>query len=238
MPATATARSVLSSDSARCGSSRRKSRSNGLAARSVAERAMIDPLLPAPPADQGLRVPGGVVAAGHRPARPPRSAADATSGYDGVSLPGSSSSNWSPATGSSASSSTRAVGGVITKARGGGEAAGRSLVDRGKQGLQSSGMTDAYGIPLGRVLAGVNCHGSPLLAPTRTPLAPRSERGLHGRIAHKGEKAPIQASRRWHVERTHAWQNAFCRLAGCYECRVTSSMPPSTSPTPSSPCAP
>ncbi|MDP9868844.1 IS5 family transposase [Streptosporangium brasiliense] len=29
-------------------------------------------------------------------------------------------------------------------------------------------------------------------------------RGLHERIAHKGEKAPIQASQRWHVERTHA----------------------------------
>lgn len=46
------------------------------------------------------------------------------------------------------------------------------------------------------------------------------ERGLYGRIAHKGEKAPIQASQRWHVERTHAWQNAFHRLARCYERRA------------------
>jgi hypothetical protein len=38
-------------------------------------------------------------------------------------------------------------------------------VDRGKQGLKRSGMTDGYGIPLGRVLAGANCHDSPLLAP-------------------------------------------------------------------------
>jgi transposase len=53
-----------------------------------------------------------------------------------------------------------------------------------------------------------------------TTRALLSERGLHGRIAHKGEKAPIQASRRWHVERTHAWQNAFCRLARRYERRV------------------
>ncbi|MGP4091483.1 IS5 family transposase [Streptomyces sp. KR55] len=138
-----------------------------------------------------------------------------------------------------------AVDGSITKAPGGGEAAGRSLVDRGKQGLKRSGMTDGYGIPLGRVLAGANRHDSPLLAPTldrlddlgplpdditvhldagydsdttRTLL---SERGLHGRIAHKGEKAPIQASQRWHVERTHAWQNAFHRLARCYERRAT-----------------
>jgi transposase len=138
-----------------------------------------------------------------------------------------------------------AADGSITKAPGGGEVAGRSPVDRGKQGLKRSGMTDGYGIPLGRVLAGANLHDFPLLAPTldrlddlgplpdditvhldagydsdktRTLLI---ERGLHGRIAHKGEKAPIQASRRWHVERTHAWRNAFYRLARCYERRTT-----------------
>lgn len=138
-----------------------------------------------------------------------------------------------------------AVDGSITKVPGGGEAAGRSPVDRGKQGLKHSGMTDGYGIPLGRVLAGANRHDSPLLAPTLDRLdglgplpdditvhldagydsdktrALLGERGLHGRIAHKGEKAPIQASRRWHVERTHAWQNAIYRLARCYERRVT-----------------
>jgi transposase len=138
-----------------------------------------------------------------------------------------------------------AVDGSITKAPGGGEAAGRSPVDRGKQGLKRSGMTDGYGIPLGRVLAEANRHDSPLLAPTLDRLddlgplpydvtvhldagydsdksrALLDERGLHGRIAHKGEKAPIQASQRWHVERTHAWQNAFYRLARCYERRAT-----------------
>ena len=30
----------------------------------------------------------------------------------------------------------------------------------------------------------------------------------------------MQASRRWHVERTNAWQNTFCRLARCYERRT------------------
>lgn len=53
---------------------------------------------------------------------------------------------------------------------------------------------------------------------TRTELAAR---GLRGRIAHRGEKAPVQASQRWHLERTHAWQNAFHRLARCHERRAT-----------------
>ncbi|MFJ2191333.1 IS5 family transposase [Kitasatospora sp. NPDC087861] len=137
-----------------------------------------------------------------------------------------------------------AIDGSITKAPGGGEVAGRSPVDRGKQGLKRSGMTDGYGIPLGHVLEGANCHDSPLLASTLDRLvdlgplpeditvhldagydsnktrALLDERGLHGRIAHKGEKAPIQASERWHVERTHAWQNAFHRLARCFERRA------------------
>jgi hypothetical protein len=39
------------------------------------------------------------------------------------------------------------------------------------------------------------------------------------RVAHKGEKAPIQASGRWHVERTNSWHNAFNRLLRCYERR-------------------
>ena len=38
--------------------------------------------------------------------------------------------------------------------------------------------------------------------------------------AHKGEKAPIQASQRWHVERTNAWHNAFNRFQRCYERRA------------------
>ena len=59
-----------------------------------------------------------------------------------------------------------AVDGSIAKAPGGGEATGRSPVDRGNQGRKRSGMTDEYGIRLGRVLAGANRHDSPLLAPT------------------------------------------------------------------------
>jgi hypothetical protein len=45
-----------------------------------------------------------------------------------------------------------------------------------------------------------------------------------------GEKAPMQASQRWQVERTHAWENAFHRLACCYERRATVIDTFSTSP--------
>jgi len=136
-----------------------------------------------------------------------------------------------------------AVDGCITKAPGGGEVAGPSPVDRRKQGMKRSVLVEGYGIPLGRVLAGAQRHDSPLLAPTLDllgelgPLPAEitvhldagydsgktrqtlTERGLRGQIAHKGEKAPIQASRRWHVERTNAWHNAFNRFQRCYERR-------------------
>lgn len=120
-----------------------------------------------------------------------------------------------------------AVDGCITKAPGGGQVAGPSPVDRRKQGMKRSLMVEGYGIPLGRVLAGANRHDSPLLAPTLDclddlgPLPDQitvhldsgydsgktrdelARRGLDGQIAHKGEKAPIQASQRWQVERTN-----------------------------------
>lgn len=136
-----------------------------------------------------------------------------------------------------------AVDGCITKAPGGGQCAGPSPVDRRKQGMKRSLMVEGYGIPLGRVLAGANRHDSPLLAPTLDKLdelgpLPHditvhldsgydsgvtrdtlARRGLHGQIAHKGQKAPIQASGRWHVERTNSWHNAFNRLQRCYERR-------------------
>ena len=137
-----------------------------------------------------------------------------------------------------------AVDGCLTKAPGGGQAAGRSPVDRGKQGTKRSALVDADGVPLGRVIAPANRHDSPLLAPTldllkdlgplpahitvhldagydcATTRAELDQRGLHGEIAHQGEKAPLQAGQRWPVERTHAWHNAFNRLQRCYERRT------------------
>jgi hypothetical protein len=55
-------------------------------------------------------------------------------------------------------------------------------------------------------------------SPSKTPET-LGERGLSGEIAHKGEKAPIQAGRRWYVERTKSWHNTFNRLQRCYEPR-------------------
>jgi transposase len=136
-----------------------------------------------------------------------------------------------------------AVDGCITKAPGGGQVAGPSPVDRRKQGMKRSVLVEGYGIPLGRVLAGAHRHDSPLLAPTLDQLGQLgalpeeitvhldagydsgktrdmlAARGLHAEIARKGEKAPIQAGQRWHVERTNAWHNSFNRLQRCYERR-------------------
>jgi transposase len=112
-----------------------------------------------------------------------------------------------------------AVDGCI-KAPCGGDHAGRSPVDCGKQGRKRSTVTEARGIPLGTVAAGANRHDAPLLGPTldtldrlgplpEAPTVPldrgydsaksRAElaaRGVTGQIAAKGTPAPIQASRR------------------------------------------
>jgi transposase len=134
-----------------------------------------------------------------------------------------------------------AVDGCIAKAPGGGQVAGRSPVDRGKLGYKRSLLVEGKGIPLGRVLAPAARHDSPLLAPTLDKLdhigplpeqvtvhldsgydsgVTRDElrsRNMTGEISRKGDKAPIQATRRWHVERTNAWHNGFNRLQRCYE---------------------
>jgi hypothetical protein len=63
----------------------------------------------------------------------------------------------------------------ITKAPCGGEKAGRSPVDRGKQGLKRSVASKARGVPLGLVSAGANRPDSPLLSPT--PEATKNQVG-------------------------------------------------------------
>jgi len=136
-----------------------------------------------------------------------------------------------------------AVDGCITKAPSGGEVAGRSPVDRGKQGLKRSVVTDGHGIPLHLVTAGANRHDAPLLASTLAGLdkldglpeevtvhldrgydgqptrALLDALGLNGAIARKGVPAPIQAGARWVVERTHQWMNGYGKLRRCTETR-------------------
>jgi transposase len=63
------------------------------------------------------------------------------------------------------------VDGCIVKAPCGGEAAGRSPVDRGKQGTKRSVLVEGTGIPTGVVAAPANTPDSPLLAPTMDTLA-------------------------------------------------------------------
>jgi transposase len=136
-----------------------------------------------------------------------------------------------------------AVDGCITKAPCGGQVAGPNPVDRRKQGLKRSVATDAGGIWLAAVPAPANRRDDGLLAatldavalvgplpqrptvhldagydyqPCRTVLA---ERGMAGQIATRGTSTPVQAGRRWPVERTHAWGNQYGKLRWCTERR-------------------
>lgn len=136
------------------------------------------------------------------------------------------------------------VDGCIVKAPCGGQAAGRSPVDRGKQGTKRSLMVEGSGLPIGVVVAGANRHDGPLLAPTMETLArfgfdlPEhitvhldagydSARtrdlldtlGCDYVISSKSE--PLQAGRRWMVERTNSWHTrGFRRLQICTERRT------------------
>lgn len=137
------------------------------------------------------------------------------------------------------------VDGCITKAPGGGEVAGRSPVDRGKQGRKRSLLTDAAGVPLHLVAAGANRPDSTLLRETLLGLgklgslppdlpvhldrgyagapvqAVLAELGCVGVIPPTGDPAPGHVGARWVVERTHSWLNDFGRLRRCPERRAT-----------------
>jgi transposase len=136
------------------------------------------------------------------------------------------------------------VDGCITKAPCGGEAAGPSPVDRGKQGTKRSVLVDRNGIPLGVVVAPANRNDSPLLAPTMEKLSrfgfdlpgqitvhldagydngkTRALLGVLGCdwvISKKG--TPLRAGARWVIERTNAWHNrGFKKLLVCTEKRT------------------
>jgi hypothetical protein len=131
-----------------------------------------------------------------------------------------------------------AVDCCITKAPCGGHKAGRSPVDRGKQGIKRSVAVDAEGIPLGVITAPANRHDSPLLSETIHSVGELPEhssvhldrgydsnltrellesRGLIGVISEKGKPAPLKAGMRWVVERTNSWHNAHKKLLWCTE---------------------
>jgi transposase len=140
-----------------------------------------------------------------------------------------------------------AVDGCITKAPCGGEVAGPSPVDRRKQGLKRSIVTDAGGILLGAIPTAANRRDDRLLAATLDTLAATTtvvgvlpewpavhldagydyqpcrqvlaERGMAAQIATRGQPASIQVGRRWPVERTHAWANQDGKLRWCTERR-------------------
>lgn len=129
----------------------------------------------------------------------------------------------------------------ITKAPCGGEKAGRSPVDRGKQGIKRSVVVDANGIPLGAIAAPANRHDSVLLEETldtmenlgepperrsvhldrgydsKTTREKLKDRGLIAAISEKGKPAPLAATKRWVVERTNSWTNAHKKLVWCTE---------------------
>ena len=134
-----------------------------------------------------------------------------------------------------------AVDCCITKAPCGGEKAGKSPVDRGKQGIKRSTVVDANGIPLGAIAAPANRHDSPLLAETldtleavgslpermnvhldrgydsQTTREKLKSRGLEPMISKRGKPAPLAATKRWVVERTNSWNNAHKKLVWCTE---------------------
>jgi Transposase DDE domain len=135
-----------------------------------------------------------------------------------------------------------AVDGCITKAPCGGEKAGKSPVDRGKQGTKRSTAVDGKGIPIGSISAGANRHDSPLLVPTLEHAATSvgglpeeasihldraydslltrerlRERNLIAQIAKKGQPAPLSSGQRWVSERTNSWHNAHKKLVWCTE---------------------
>jgi transposase len=137
--------------------------------------------------------------------------------------------------------------GCITKAPCGGECAGKSPVDRAKQGIKRSGLTEGYGIPLVTDPAPANACDHILLPATLDQLPdltkivgglpehPRLSldagydyrvvyedlkvRGIIAQIAKRGVATPVQADGRWVVERTNSWMNNFGRLRRCTERR-------------------
>ena len=106
--------------------------------------------------------------------------------------------------------------------------------------MKRSVACDGGGLPLHLVAARANDHDSPLLEPTLAGICdmigPLPDRpvmhldrgydstktrdlleilGYQADIAAKGVPAPIQAGKRWPVERLHSWMNGYGKLRRC-----------------------
>jgi hypothetical protein len=140
-----------------------------------------------------------------------------------------------------------AVDGCITKAPCGGQKAGKSPLDRGKQGIKRSTVVDANGVPIGAIAAPANRHdfpasgrdsghyGDPRRATRADERSPRSRLRFGGdprevtdpwstsgdlRERQAGSASghhPLAATKRWVVERTNSWSNAHKKLVWCTE---------------------
>jgi transposase len=139
------------------------------------------------------------------------------------------------------------IDGCLTKAPCGGECAGRSPVDRAKQGLKRSQLADGTGVPIAALPAPANTRDHALLPATLDLLtdlleqigAPASQTTVHldagydyrpcreelaepnlqAKISRRGKPAPVQVGKRWVVERANSWLNDFGRLRRCTERR-------------------
>lgn len=137
--------------------------------------------------------------------------------------------------------------GCQTKASAGGECAGMSPVDRAKQGVKRSQLTEAYGIPLvteparadirDHTLLPANLDDYNDLAKALGPLpekpalsvdagydyqpvyADLGTRRITAKLVERGKQTPIQVDGRWIVERTNSWMNNFGKLRRCTERR-------------------
>ncbi len=134
---------------------------------------------------------------------------------------------------------------------------GRSPVDRGKQGLKRSTVTDADGVPLHLVSAGANRHDAPLLGPTLAglgklgplpadatvhldraydgaPPARCSTTRLRRRHRPQGRAGPAPGRPALGGRANPGWMNGYGKLRRCTEKPGRSSTSTSSSPPPSS----
>jgi transposase len=115
----------------------------------------------------------------------------------------------------------QALDSATTKAPSGGEATGKSPVDRGKLGTKRHVLTDQRGAPIGLEVTGDKGYDYPAVRRTL------KRRGYTAHIPKRDGQPPKQRGRRrykakrWVVERTHGWTNRYRRLLVRWEKKET-----------------